>query len=100
MIIGGADAPTPADGTGYIRETEFPSLVLRDMQRIDDGVLLHWSVQKRVINRNHPFFASVSGKDIIVDDVTFAIVVGYRDDDPVVSPCRLSVIHPEYRHVF
>jgi 2,5-diamino-6-(ribosylamino)-4(3H)-pyrimidinone 5'-phosphate reductase len=47
MIIGGADAPTPADGTGYIRETEFPSLVLRDMQRIDDGVLLHWSVQKK-----------------------------------------------------
>ena len=47
MIIGGKDAPTPADGEGFINESDFPSLVLKDAQKIDDGILLHWTVQKK-----------------------------------------------------
>lgn len=40
-IIGGRDAPTLADGDGFIEE--FPRLTLRDVERIDDGVLLRWT---------------------------------------------------------
>jgi len=47
VIIGGADAPTPADGAGFINEADFPSLVLREAKPIDDGVLLSWSVKKK-----------------------------------------------------
>ncbi|WAI00760.1 2,5-diamino-6-(ribosylamino)-4(3H)-pyrimidinone 5'-phosphate reductase [Methanogenium organophilum] len=47
VIIGGADAPTPADGDGFINEADFPSLVLKDAKRIDDGILLCWSVKKK-----------------------------------------------------
>lgn len=46
VIIGGADAPTPADGEGFTNEAHFPSLVLRDAKRIDEGILLHWVVKK------------------------------------------------------
>jgi len=46
MIIGGMDAPTPADGKGFINEADFPSLVLKDAERIDEGILLHWIVRK------------------------------------------------------
>lgn len=46
VIIGGADAPTPADGEGFTNEAHFPSLVLRNAERIDEGVLLHWIVKK------------------------------------------------------
>ena len=45
IIIGGKDAPTPADGPGWIREAEFTRLVLADVSRVDDGVLLHWTVK-------------------------------------------------------
>ncbi|AFK19128.1 2,5-diamino-6-(ribosylamino)-4(3H)-pyrimidinone 5'-phosphate reductase [Haloferax mediterranei ATCC 33500] len=38
MVIGGRDAPTLADGEGFV--ADFPRLSLRDVERIDDGVLL------------------------------------------------------------
>jgi 2,5-diamino-6-(ribosylamino)-4(3H)-pyrimidinone 5'-phosphate reductase len=44
MIIGGRDAPTLADGEGFIHEPAFIRLTLLDSQRIDDGILLHWGV--------------------------------------------------------
>jgi 2,5-diamino-6-(ribosylamino)-4(3H)-pyrimidinone 5'-phosphate reductase len=39
-IIGGRDAPTLADGDGFVEA--FPSLSLADVERLDDGVLLRW----------------------------------------------------------
>lgn len=47
IIIGGADAPTAADGEGFISESDFPSLVLKSAVRIDEGILLHWIVTKK-----------------------------------------------------
>jgi 2,5-diamino-6-(ribosylamino)-4(3H)-pyrimidinone 5'-phosphate reductase len=44
IIIGGKDAPTVADGEGFIRESEFARLTLLESTRIDDGILLHWKV--------------------------------------------------------
>ena len=41
-IIGGRDAPTLADGEGFV--AEFPELDLRDVERVDDGVLLRYAV--------------------------------------------------------
>jgi 2,5-diamino-6-(ribosylamino)-4(3H)-pyrimidinone 5'-phosphate reductase len=41
-IIGGRDAPTLADGEGFV--DDFPELALRDVERIDDGALLRWDV--------------------------------------------------------
>lgn len=41
-IIGGAAAPTLADGEGFIDETRFPRLHLEEVQRIDDGLLIRW----------------------------------------------------------
>ena len=38
MIIGGRGAPTLADGDGFV--DEFPTLKLRDVSRLDDGVVL------------------------------------------------------------
>jgi len=46
IVIGGKDAPTPADGPGWIKETEFARLTLAEVARMDDGVLLHWTVKK------------------------------------------------------
>ncbi|MDD3621919.1 MAG: 2,5-diamino-6-(ribosylamino)-4(3H)-pyrimidinone 5'-phosphate reductase [Methanofollis sp.] len=46
VIIGGEDAPTPVDGKGFVSETEFPHLELTSVDRVDDGVLLHWRVKK------------------------------------------------------
>ncbi len=46
MVIGGKDAPTLADGDGFIREDSFARLELRDIQKTGDGVLLHWLVKK------------------------------------------------------
>ncbi|MCD2199640.1 2,5-diamino-6-(ribosylamino)-4(3H)-pyrimidinone 5'-phosphate reductase [Halobacterium sp. KA-4] len=39
-IIGGRDAPTLADGDGFVRD--FPELDLTGVERIDDGVLLEY----------------------------------------------------------
>jgi 2,5-diamino-6-(ribosylamino)-4(3H)-pyrimidinone 5'-phosphate reductase len=42
VLIGGCDAPTLADGTGFV--DNFPELELEDVERIDDGVLLRYAV--------------------------------------------------------
>jgi 2,5-diamino-6-(ribosylamino)-4(3H)-pyrimidinone 5'-phosphate reductase len=39
-VIGGRDAPTLADGDGFV--DEFPELELVGVERIDDGVLLEY----------------------------------------------------------
>ncbi|ACV48526.1 MULTISPECIES: 2,5-diamino-6-(ribosylamino)-4(3H)-pyrimidinone 5'-phosphate reductase [Halomicrobium] len=41
-VIGGRDAPTLADGEGFVEE--FPALSLDGVERVDDGVLLSWTV--------------------------------------------------------
>jgi len=41
-VIGGRDAPTLADGDGFL--DSFPELELADVERMDDGVLLTWTV--------------------------------------------------------
>ena len=41
-VIGGRNAPTLADGDGFV--DEFPDLSLRDVDGIDDGVLVRWTV--------------------------------------------------------
>lgn len=46
MIIGGRDAPTLADGPGFIDEESFVRLSLSGIERMDDGVLLTWHVKK------------------------------------------------------
>ncbi|WP_410764842.1 2,5-diamino-6-(ribosylamino)-4(3H)-pyrimidinone 5'-phosphate reductase [Haloferax sp. DFSO60] len=40
MVIGGREAPTLADGDGFTEN--FPRLTLRDVERVDDGVLLRY----------------------------------------------------------
>lgn len=47
VVIGGKDAPTPADGEGFTRENEFPCLSLYSLERMDQGVLLRWIVERR-----------------------------------------------------
>ncbi|NEU56397.1 2,5-diamino-6-(ribosylamino)-4(3H)-pyrimidinone 5'-phosphate reductase [Halorussus sp. MSC15.2] len=42
QLVGGRDAPTLADGEGFV--AEFPELELDDVSRIDDGVLLRYAV--------------------------------------------------------
>ena len=42
LIIGGRDAPTLADGPGFVES--FPTLRLNGIDRLDDGVVLSWSV--------------------------------------------------------
>ncbi|MFB6177966.1 MAG: dihydrofolate reductase family protein, partial [Halobaculum sp.] len=44
MVVGGRDAPTLADGEGFVDPDEFPELSLTDVRRIDDGVLLSYDV--------------------------------------------------------
>ncbi len=46
MIIGGKDSPTFVDGGGFIQESEFCRLTLIGTHRIENGVLLHWHVEK------------------------------------------------------
>ena len=46
MIIGGRDAPTLADGPGFIDEDIFVRLSLSGMERMDEGVLLTWRVTR------------------------------------------------------
>ena len=47
IIIAGKDAPTLADGPGFIREEDFCRLTLLECRRMESGVLLHWSVEKK-----------------------------------------------------
>jgi 2,5-diamino-6-(ribosylamino)-4(3H)-pyrimidinone 5'-phosphate reductase len=44
IVIGGRDAPTLADGEGFIHESEFCNLTLLEVHKIEQGVLLHWAV--------------------------------------------------------
>ncbi|EMA22671.1 MULTISPECIES: 2,5-diamino-6-(ribosylamino)-4(3H)-pyrimidinone 5'-phosphate reductase [Haloarcula] len=39
-VIGGRDAPTLADGDGFIED--FPEPELAGVERVDDGIVLHW----------------------------------------------------------
>jgi 2,5-diamino-6-(ribosylamino)-4(3H)-pyrimidinone 5'-phosphate reductase len=41
-IIGGREAPTLADGEGFV--ADFPDLDLDSVKRMDDGVVLRWTV--------------------------------------------------------
>ncbi|AEH37418.1 2,5-diamino-6-(ribosylamino)-4(3H)-pyrimidinone 5'-phosphate reductase [Halopiger xanaduensis] len=44
-VIGGRDAPTLADGEGFVED--FPTLELESVERLDDGVLLTWQAGGR-----------------------------------------------------
>jgi len=46
MIIGGSDAPTLADGPGFIDEATFIRLSLSGMEQLDEGILLTWRVKR------------------------------------------------------
>ena len=41
-VIGGREAPTLADGEGFV--ADFPDLILESVERLDDGVVLEWTV--------------------------------------------------------
>jgi 2,5-diamino-6-(ribosylamino)-4(3H)-pyrimidinone 5'-phosphate reductase len=41
-IVGGREAPTLADGEGFVEDA--PELALEGVQRLDDGVVLEWTV--------------------------------------------------------
>jgi len=43
-VLGGRDAPTLADGDGFVES--FPELALESAEEIDDGVLLTWAVEQ------------------------------------------------------
>ncbi|MFQ3318850.1 MAG: 2,5-diamino-6-(ribosylamino)-4(3H)-pyrimidinone 5'-phosphate reductase [Natronomonas sp.] len=43
LVIGGREAPTLADGEGFV--ADFPELELDGVDRLDDGVVLHWVVR-------------------------------------------------------
>ncbi|WP_049925614.1 2,5-diamino-6-(ribosylamino)-4(3H)-pyrimidinone 5'-phosphate reductase [Halopiger goleimassiliensis] len=43
-VIGGRDAPTLADGEGFV--DEFPTLALENVERLDEGALLTWEVER------------------------------------------------------
>lgn len=45
LLIGGRDAPTLADGTGFA--DDFPRLDLTGVERLDDGVVLHWRIEDK-----------------------------------------------------
>jgi 2,5-diamino-6-(ribosylamino)-4(3H)-pyrimidinone 5'-phosphate reductase len=47
LIIGGADAPTPADGRGFLNDNEFVSLSIMDVGEVGEGVLLRWRVKNQ-----------------------------------------------------
>jgi len=46
IVIGGKDAPTLADGEGFVYEPDFYRLTLIESRRIDSGILLHWKADR------------------------------------------------------
>ena len=44
LVIGGRDAPTLADGEGFVERNSFPDLELGSVDTMDDGVLLRYLV--------------------------------------------------------
>ncbi|MFC5973210.1 2,5-diamino-6-(ribosylamino)-4(3H)-pyrimidinone 5'-phosphate reductase [Halomarina salina] len=47
LVLGGRDAPTIADGEGFVDRETFPRLSLDGVERLDDGVVLGWSVEEQ-----------------------------------------------------
>lgn len=47
MLIGGEHAPTLLDGEGYRKD--FPALRLASVHRLDDGVLLKWTLESQYL---------------------------------------------------
>jgi len=45
IIIGGKDAPTLADGPGFVNESDFCRLSLVDVAPMEEGILVHWNVR-------------------------------------------------------
>ncbi len=45
LLIGGRDAPTLADGEGFLDRDAFTSLALQGVDRLDDGVVLSYDVE-------------------------------------------------------
>ena len=43
LVVGGRDAPTLADGEGFV--DGFPRLRLTDVERLDDGVVLSYEIR-------------------------------------------------------
>lgn len=46
LIIGGERAPSLVDGSGF--QNSFPRLSLQSVQRLDEGLLLHWSFERNL----------------------------------------------------
>ncbi|WP_327051858.1 2,5-diamino-6-(ribosylamino)-4(3H)-pyrimidinone 5'-phosphate reductase [Halomicrococcus gelatinilyticus] len=44
LVVGGRDAPTLADGEGFVDREAFADLSLASVERVDDGVLLQYDV--------------------------------------------------------
>ncbi|MEZ3116682.1 dihydrofolate reductase family protein [Halobaculum sp. MBLA0147] len=42
LVIGGREAPTLADGEGFVDPDAFPALTLEGVERVDDGVVLSY----------------------------------------------------------
>ncbi len=49
IIIGGKDAPTPADGVGNVLENDFTKLDLISIDQMDEGVLIRWKVREKIL---------------------------------------------------
>jgi len=47
LVIGGAKAPTPVDGPGFLDDNEFVNLRLMELVELGEGVLLRWQVRNR-----------------------------------------------------
>ncbi len=45
IVIGGSEAPTPADGQGFLLESQFTRMELIGSAPLDEGVLIHWKVK-------------------------------------------------------
>jgi len=43
IVIGGRQAPTLADGEGFV--DDFPALSLRGVDPLDEGLLVRWDVE-------------------------------------------------------
>ncbi len=46
VLIGGREAPTLADGEGFLEGEAFPELTLTDVERLDEGVVLGYDVER------------------------------------------------------
>jgi 2,5-diamino-6-(ribosylamino)-4(3H)-pyrimidinone 5'-phosphate reductase len=47
IIIAGKESPTLADGEGFVNESDFCRLTLLEAHRVENGILLHWTVNKK-----------------------------------------------------